>query len=1357
MTETNHLVIHPGTYVKDLVIPQGMTVTKASKLLGIGRPALSNFLNGKAALSQEMAWRLDRTFGADREYLLDLQTQFNDRNEAIRTHIASGRHAPTLVEIKAQRLEDWANSIRARDDLSALLRRLVHTTCENATRIDFPAFDNAQRRGRDGEIKTTMPTPWVPSGLSLWEFGCDKHPVRKANFDYNKRTGSIPPRERREATFVFVTPRNWLQKREWAAGKAKLAEWRDIRAYDASDLEQWLEQSAPTQVWFAERLGNAVSGFRSPDKCWSDWSGVCEPRLSSTLFSEPENSSDVFKQWLDKPPTRPFIVAAESPGEALAFSCHLVDQSQFGTDQPGAATLVFDSPEAIRRFRAAGVFPRIAIVHSAEVERNIGDFYRHCHCVIVRPGNDVEGEPDIRLGLPDWRDFSESLETMGMSENRIDQLARETGRSPAVLRRRLATVPAIREPAWVENADTAKKLVAAALVGAWRQTSPSDCMVVRQIARFADNNELESAVTELLALPDSPLWSAGECQGVVSRIDALFGVARFITRSDLDMFFAAAERVLSEPDPALDLPEKERWAAAVHNKVRTHSRTLRNGIRETLVLLSVYGNTLFQNRLCADIEFRVSTLIHKFLTPLTLENLLSHLDDLPDYAEAAPNEFLTLIEADLKSPEPTVHGLLKPADGGPFGVCLRSSLLWALEGLGWNHLERVSAILARLSSIPIDDSYANTPIGSLQSLYRCYIPQTAALLNERTQSLTTLTKRFPDVGWQVCMAQLSSKRQIAFRNHRPRWRNDCTGVGALVENEEFHALRIKAYELVIAWPDHDQRTLGDLVELSLEWPYDHQREIWDLINDWADTRIDDGAKAALRERIRRSALTRRGHRRVLEGDARDQALAAYDRLEPHDPIVRHSWLFANHWIEPSADEDEEDDYDYERRAEVIRGLRNTAIGEIWQARGFEGVTAILAGSGAPVAVGEALFYHIVEFEERIELLQKCLSVPASSEPNINLCLRGFLRVIEDHPRGTLLAGATQSSEAKSATRLFCCAPFCWSTWRLLDRCDPEVRDRYWQEVTPDWCRYSDEEIVESLDRLLDAKRPRDAFCVARLNWAKIETSQLKRLLHNLGTVGSESADQYLPDSYEVSEAIHELDGRDGVDRDEMIGLEFMYVHFLDHSKHGIPNLERWISESPLGFVQILALLFKRDDGGQDPPEWHRAELDNSDALGSAAYRLLGRVNRIPGTDENGDIDSTELSRWIAEARRLCSEHGRGNIGDQYIGQFLARGQADEEGVKPCVAISEAMERVGSQEIALGFHIGIQNARGVYTRAVGEGGNQERKLARMYRGWAKRRSSVFPIVGNTLEGIAKDYDEQARRHDDDAEIQRRLGY
>ena len=1349
---------HPGAYVRRHVFPKGMTVTKAAALLGIGRPALSNFLNGRASLSQEMALRLERVFRVDREVLLNLQTHFDRRDQAIRTLFVAGRHAPTVVEIKAHRIEQWAETRPAREDLPALLRRLVYATGEKLVLNDFPAFDNAERPGWDGIVEAETPTPSIPEGKSGWELGCSATPGRKAQQDYATRVKSVPPEVRRGMTFVFVTPRNWPGKREWAKEKADHGEWKDVRAYDASDLEQWLEQSAETQIWFAERLGIWGDGYRSLDRCWSDWSGVCDPVLSPELFdSSVRTASTDFQRWLGEPPTRPFIVAADSRDEALAFLYCLVREVTTSADDPGTGALVFDSSEALRRYRASDTVPRIAVVHDDRVEREIGELLKRCHCVITRPGHDVDGKPDIRLGLPDWKGFSEALKSMQLSDDKIETFARESGRSPTVLRRRLSTSPAVRTPTWAGDARTARTLVPAALVGAWRTSSPSDRKVVQKLYGSKDDNDVERGVMELLALEDAPLWSTGEYRGVVSRIDALIGIAPHVTDVDLERFFSAAERVLSEADPALDLPEEERWAAAVHGKVRNHSAALREGMRETLVLLSVHGDTLFRNRLDHDLEVRVSSLIHRLLAPLTIDGLLSHQDDLPDYAEAAPDTFLKLIEADLQEQEPAVFGLLKPADSGPFGQCLRTSLLWALECLAWNNLGRVSLILARLSMIAIDDNYVNKPINSLGSLYRSWSPRTASSLTERMRSLETLTRRFPDIGWQICVAQLNTGPQIAFSNHRPRWRDDASSAAQGVSPEQFHEFWLKALDLVLAWPKHDQRTLGDLVELIHDLPDDCQIKVWNLIDAWADADADDKARAGLRERIRRTAFSRRSRLRGMRGEVLERARTAYERLEPSDPVVRHKWLFSNSWIEPSADGFEGHDIDYEKHAETIRGLRVAGMKEIWTEHGLEGVFSLLSDCGTCTVVGEALEPAIPDKETRVEFLKQCLSETAPLRMRVEWCLRGFLCSVGEEARGSLLSATAENADTDVTARLYRCAPFGRHTWRLLDRYDSKVQGLYWREVIPEWNRHDEMVMIELIDRLLDAKRPNAAFYAAHLDWPKVETSRLKRLLHDIATADYDPEDHYLPEAHQISDALDELEGHAGVNRDEMAQLEFMYIHALDHSRHGIPNLERWICESPLGFVQILALLFKRDDGGRDPSEWRIENAEKRREMATAAHRLLGRINRVPGTGDGGEMNVEELSQWMAEVRRLCAEHGRAGIGDHYVGQILARAQADDDGIRPCRAVCEAMESVGSQEVASGFIVGIRNGRGVTTREVGEGGAQERELAAKYRDWARQRSLDFPYVGSILEDIAAHYDREALRHDNDAEVGQRLGH
>jgi antitoxin HigA-1 len=58
---------HPGETLRDDVLPAlGLSVTEAARALHVSRVSLSRVLNGKAAISPEMALRIERWLGADR-------------------------------------------------------------------------------------------------------------------------------------------------------------------------------------------------------------------------------------------------------------------------------------------------------------------------------------------------------------------------------------------------------------------------------------------------------------------------------------------------------------------------------------------------------------------------------------------------------------------------------------------------------------------------------------------------------------------------------------------------------------------------------------------------------------------------------------------------------------------------------------------------------------------------------------------------------------------------------------------------------------------------------------------------------------------------------------------------------------------------------------------------------------------------------------------------------------------------------------------------------------------------------------------------------------------------------------------
>ena len=65
---------HPGDFIRTEIIEDlGLSITKTSQILGVRRATLSALLNGNAALSPEMALRIEKAFDVSMDMLLRMQ------------------------------------------------------------------------------------------------------------------------------------------------------------------------------------------------------------------------------------------------------------------------------------------------------------------------------------------------------------------------------------------------------------------------------------------------------------------------------------------------------------------------------------------------------------------------------------------------------------------------------------------------------------------------------------------------------------------------------------------------------------------------------------------------------------------------------------------------------------------------------------------------------------------------------------------------------------------------------------------------------------------------------------------------------------------------------------------------------------------------------------------------------------------------------------------------------------------------------------------------------------------------------------------------------------------------------------
>ncbi|MCY3788843.1 MAG: HigA family addiction module antitoxin [Gemmatimonadetes bacterium] len=87
---------HPGDFIRTEIIEElSLNVTKAAEILGVRRATLSDLLNGNAALSPEMALRIEKAFGVGMDMLLRMQAWYDSSQMRARANeISVQRYEP---------------------------------------------------------------------------------------------------------------------------------------------------------------------------------------------------------------------------------------------------------------------------------------------------------------------------------------------------------------------------------------------------------------------------------------------------------------------------------------------------------------------------------------------------------------------------------------------------------------------------------------------------------------------------------------------------------------------------------------------------------------------------------------------------------------------------------------------------------------------------------------------------------------------------------------------------------------------------------------------------------------------------------------------------------------------------------------------------------------------------------------------------------------------------------------------------------------------------------------------------------------------------------------------------------------
>ncbi len=1263
------------------------------------------------------------------------------------------------MRVTAKRIESWAGQSVAPAELPRLLRRLVHATTVLQS-ASMPAGEAVNLPGWDGRTVSEAGSVWVPAGAAFWEWSCEntKTVARKATRDFEKRTGQTSAARRAVSTFVFVSARRWSAKDAWAAEHGRSSGWKAVRAYDATTIEEWLEEAPGVALAFAEELGDVGPGVETPSRFWSTWSGSAAPAITMEACTEGraevvDRLARTIRERVDRGMTAPISVHADTAEEAAAFACGVVQcqpelaiQSLVVTTQEGWRYV--EKQESLKIVIAAApeLAERVPKREGLAVILPYGASDMVAH---YRGASGDTGAAEITLERPMRSDFAKALQKLELDEAESDRLAAQVGRSWSIYRRRRAENPAVRVPRWL-NSEAAWVLSTMCLVGGWKSDRPGDREVIARIAGES-YAAIEKALITLSRLDDAPVVRIGTVWKAKASLELLDLFAERITGDELDRYLTETSVILSAPDPALELEPENRSAAEIYGKTRAQSGLLIESLADSLIKLVVRGEEM-PGLARLNLTSRVDRLVRDLLRDADTTRWLSLAGLLQPLAEAAPKEFLSAVERSLAMSNRPIAALFTAGDGDSyFARSYHVDLLWALELLAWSpsRLMRVVRILAELSKLPLPDRLGNRPSESLLGLFRTWLPQTAAPIDQRIDALNWLVAAQPEVATEIVDKLVYAGSDVGSHGARPHWRSDDAGHGRAIPHKDRLAMLIAAADQQIELARGNVERLGRLID-KLE-AFDKPR-----VGRILDTVDEIGRKAGDADRERLWGVLRKRinwHQQRRERSSEKlppyhaRMVRLYDEIAPTDLVVRHRWLFRDGWPEPPIRRWNAGAHE---RTEVVEAERLKALKQILAAEGLQGVERLAAAAPGCGYVGNVLAKSRIELPQvRPWLLERV--VDAHPGNGVHDLMFGLLRALPQLDAVALMRDACVllhrgGHGIERIAAVLVAIPVQQSTWELAAEFGVDVETDYWRRCNPHmWVRAGEADFEFVARKLCGVGRPSTALQLGHFGIEKMDAHLLLDVLEQFSR--EPEADGPRLTSWDICEAIDHLEAAPGVDRHRLALLEFRLFEALgfEGGRHA-KSLYSEVTNNPKVFAEFICMVYKPQSRREEPEISERQR-----ELAGHAWRILNDCETMPGTAHDGTFDPKAFKSFIIDAQRLCAEADRLGSCNSVLGQILSHAPTDSDGVWPFGPARDVLDHVNHERMREGFEVGTHNNRGVVTKSYAEGGRQERKLAERYRKHASALHNSHPLVAAMLERIAEGYDLDGTREDDRAKM------
>lgn len=776
----------------------------------------------------------------------------------------------------------------------------------------------------------------------------------------------------------------------------------------------------------------------------------------------------------------------------------------------------------------------------------------------------------------------------------------------------------------------------------------------------------------------------------------------------LDAFKASAIKTLSERDPKFELLPAARFSAAINGKVLTHSRTLRKGIAETLALMGSFPEAL--HNCSAGKGEIVATLIIREIFKNADWVMWGTLNELlPLIAEAAPEEFLNIVDRDLGESPCPFDELFRQEGDGINGENYITGLLWALESLAWEekYLVQVCVALGELAARDPGGPSGNRPFNSLQTILLPWLPQTGGSIQKRTVAIQTIVREQAGIAWKLLMSLMPRSGQSSLRSHRPSFRETPSAlINPEVTRGEYWDQITQLFSLALDLAGDDLTKLADVAAVLDRLPIECVGKFVKKLASMDLLSQPEGARIQLWKTLRK-LITKPLQQGARIPDGMPDALLALESIvktiEPENPAHHFQKLFGHNDPEYYRDKSASS---WEEKDKQQAARRQLAIKQIFDYGGPSGILDFIEIADEPVIVGHTLGL-IDDYELDHYYLPQKLN---SNDERMQHFLSGYIRSrFHKHGWDWVSRLSVSAWSSKDIGRFLARLPFSSGTWKYVTRLLGESDQEYWIHVNPNPYE-ANAELDYAVDKLLDNNRPILALACLHRTLHEKQALNLRLAERAFECLCQSEEINEVADRHDVLEVLKALQNAPQANPDIVGKIEWQFLQLLDRDLDGAPRmLEQRLASSPQFFCEVIRTLYHSKNV---PKESRSDPSPREQALAKNAWTLLRHWRRVPGTNIDGIFSPESFNEWLQNTRKISTGSGHLNAALSHVGCVLFYSPPDPDGLWIHHTVAQALNEREAEKLREGFRNQIFNSRGVYW--VDPSGRQELELSQQYR-------------------------------------------